>query len=98
MNTTTYKVTCKQCNKSDDVGISDSLKQVKDWGMPKNIVSARFRLDGQWGFQCLCGNYDIITRQEDTFIKNKQNPAPQDIMKVINNLIPQAPKFKMEKI
>lgn len=91
-----YKVICKQCGKSEIIPI-DKDNNVY-WGRVKSIISARYRLDMQWGFQCLCGNNDLLTRQEDKVITDKQNPDVRDIDKVLKTLIPDKPKFEMELI
>lgn len=68
------------------------------WKPVKNIISGRYRLDMQWGWQCVCGNNDITTEQEEREISNLSAPDPVDISKVLKNLIPDKPKFKMEVI
>lgn len=68
------------------------------WGKPDHIISARKRLDGQWGFECMCQNNDLMTEQEKRTIKNHVTPDPEDINAVLKNLKVQAPKFAMEKM
>lgn len=96
MTTTTYKVTCKQCGNSEDIVI-DNQNNIY-WKPVKWIISGRYRLDMQWGFQCACGNNDLETEQERKEIKNLQAPDPSDISKVLKSLIPDKPKFKMESV
>lgn len=93
--TETYKVICRKCTNSDRVAI-ESGRDVY-WGSPKHIISARKRLDGNWGWQCMCGNNDLMTLQEKRQIKNPQTPDPADIKTVLKNLKVQTPKFVMEK-
>lgn len=91
----TYKIICKEC-KLDQVIDIDERRQI-NWGKADRIISGRYRLDNNWGWQCICGNEDIMTDQEKRMIKNHQNPDPQDIRMVLNNLKPQRSKFVMEK-
>lgn len=71
-----------------------------DWlESPENarhpIVSGRERLDGQWGFQCICGNNDLLTTQEARTFSNPVAPKPQEINDIVKNLKPDKPKFEM---
>lgn len=91
-----YKVVCKNCKQSDLIDILEDTKIL--WDHNTYIVSGRKRLDSQWGWQCLCGNNDILTDQEDRVITDKVNPDPKEIHKVISNLIVQKSKFAMEKV
>lgn len=89
-----YKITCKNCEHSDVVCITSEGQVI--WGKNTYIVSARKRLDGNWGWQCMCGNYSLMTAQEDT-ITNKQTPDPQEIEDIIKSLIVEPDnKFAME--
>lgn len=96
MTTKTYKVICKGCGESEDLVI-DSQNNIY-WKPVKSIISGRYRLDMQWGFQCICGNNDITTEQEQREISNLAAPDPVDISKVLKNLVPDKPKFRMEVI
>ena len=68
------------------------------WYDVDKVISARKRLDGQWGFQCSCGNNDIMTAQETQMIADQANPKPQEIEQIMQNLIPDNPKFIMETV
>lgn len=92
----TYKVVCKDCQKSDDIVIDDQNNIY--WKPVNHIISGRYRLDMQWGWQCICGNNDITTRQEQREIADLSAPDPKDISKILKSLIPDQPKFKMEAI
>lgn len=100
-----YRVTCKSCRGGRQVIILESQgREVIDW-LDNNpnpqvvrIISARKRLDGQWGWQCVCGNNDLLTEQENISISDKENPDPSEINSVINNLKVQKPRFNMEVI
>lgn len=90
-----YKITCKECKSSSTVQIENNRIL---WPKDTKIISGRLRLDGNWGWECICGQYDIITAQEKRQIKNLQAPSPQDISSVLKNLKPENPKFAMEKV
>jgi len=96
MSTKTYRVVCNECKESDEVVI-DNQNYIY-WKPVKYIISGRYRLDMQWGWQCVCGNNDITTEQEQREISNLSAPDPTDISKVLSNLIPDQPKFKMEAV
>lgn len=92
-----YTVTCGNCKESSKVGIVNGVSIL--WNNEGNVVSGRKRLDGNWGFQCIsCGNDDLLTEQEKKDIKNLQQPDPKDIDQVIQNLVPQKPRFLLEKL
>ena len=100
-----YLITCKDCEARRQIGIVESDgRELIDWidnnanPTTAKIVSGRKRLDSKWGFQCVCGNDDIMTDQEKNILDNYQDPSPQSIVDVINNLKTQKMKFGMEKI
>ena len=68
------------------------------WKPVKYIISGRFRLDSQWGWQCMCGNNDLLTKQEMSEIHNLQEPDPYEISKVSKNPIRDRSMFNMEII
>lgn len=91
-----YTITCKDCNQSRNIKI-DRLDRI-DWledGKDYSIVSARKRFDGEWGFECTCGNKDIMTEQEKRMISNHAQPQPEELKTIINNLKIQAPQFEL---
>lgn len=59
------------------------------------IISGRKRLDNQWGFECVCGENDLMTSQEVEHFTNPAAPTPQEINDVVKKLIVDKPKFKM---
>lgn len=59
------------------------------------IISGRLRLDGQWGFQCSCGNNDLMTKQEIRSFSNPVAPKPQEINQIVKSLKPDKPKFRL---
>lgn len=91
---TKYSVTCLACKNSDAIVIDG--EQIL-WGTPKNIISGRHRLDRNWGWECMCGNNTILTKQEDEYITDKVNPNPKEIADIIKNLVvDNSKKFSME--
>lgn len=94
---TQHKVICTNCGKSDDIGL-DSSNTVY-WGKNTFIISARQRTDGQWGFQCLCGQNNLVSEQEETSISDMSNPSVQELEIIMNNLVVKRDnKFIMEKV
>lgn len=92
-----YKVTCLKCKQFNIVPIADDRSVM--WKNADRIISARYRLDNQWGFQCICGNNSLLTKQEDEYIEDKQSPDPKQISDVIKNLIPDNRKlFEMRSV
>lgn len=97
-----YNIICKQCKAVRQVGIvKGAYQDIVDW-LDNNpdpqlvkIVSARKRFDGQFGWECICGNNDMWTAQESRFVKNKANPKPKEIAQVMNELKPVVNKFRM---
>lgn len=95
---TRYKVTCKNCKNFNIVPIEEKSRTIK-WEGCDRIISGRYRLDNQWGWQCLCGNNSLLTKQEDEYITDKTNPDPKEIAEVINNLVVEKKQlFIMEKL
>lgn len=99
-----YKVTCLECESARDVVIVKSQgRPLIDW-LDNNpdpevtrIVSGRKRMDGQWGWQCICGNDDLMTDQERNYIKDWTNPEPREIDQIAKDLVAQRPRFKMKE-
>lgn len=89
-----YKVTCDKC-KNSDLLVIDEQRNIY-WKPTNHIISGRYRLDNQWGFQCACGNYDITTAQERKEIKNLASPDSSEIARILKNIIPDKSKFIME--
>ena len=94
-----YLIKCRKCNAERPIRIirDDIIDWLED-GRDHKIVSARKRLDGQWGFQCLCGNNDIMTKQESRAISNPATPKSEEITTIVNNLKIQAPKFDLVEL
>lgn len=80
----TYSVTCKKCKGHSIVVISNDNRIY--WKKIGSVISGRFRLDGQWGWQCSCGINELMSQQESKEIADPVNPDPMDIEKIIKNL------------
>lgn len=97
----TYVVTCLECGAERRIKVVESIDGPKvDWlesadNANHPIVSARFRLDNQWGFQCVCGNNDLMTTQESRSMINPVRPTPQEIAEIVKNLKPDKPAFRL---
>lgn len=95
------KVICKSCEGSRIIEIhKTSLGERIDWlednqEGPFTIISGRERLDGQFGFQCVCGNNDLLTTQEKKAFSNPASPKPQEINEVVKNLMIDPPQFNL---
>ena len=92
-STKKLEVTCLQCKNSDKIVTYED--RLIDWGASTctYIVSGRKRLDGNWGWQCACGNNDIMTQQEIEHITNKQDPDPKEIQDILKDIKPDKPRF-----
>lgn len=91
-----YKVTCKNCKHSDIIHIEQDTNIL--WDKNTYIISGRKRLDMQWGWQCLCGANDLLSKQETREITDKTNPDPQEINQIIKNLEPEESRFVMDRV
>ena len=105
MGSKKYLVTCLHCKSKRQIGIIQvDGRELIDWldndpnPETAKIISGRKRLDNEYGWQCICGNDTILSKQEQEVIHDKANPDPQDILTVTNNLIPEKPTFKMEAL
>lgn len=87
MSTHRYKIVCQKCFGQSIINIQESnLNKYIIWDEVDQVISGRPRLDGYFGWQCLCGNNSLLSKQENRVIKDKQNPSPKDINQVIRNL------------
>lgn len=92
-----YRVVCKTCRRGDVVTIDNDNRIF--WQNNEFIVSGRYRLDNNWGWQCLCGNNNLLTEQEAKEITNKVNPDPNEINRIVQNIkLDKKTKFEMEKL
>lgn len=93
----TFKVICQECQ-------GDSTVLINQWGgvewkRVNRVISARERLDGQWGWQCICGNNNLITKQERESIKDLTSPQVKELDDIKSNLVVEKDtSFNMVKV
>jgi hypothetical protein len=98
-----YKVVCESCQRSDVLKISEytfdgqHIRKV-DYTNHEPIISARFRPDMNWGFECLCGQDSRVAPQEkDALHRLVKNGSEQAIKAIAKSLTPRNElKFRME--
>lgn len=78
-----YKIICQKCKGNSQVNI---IQDIIEWIDVKQVISGRKRLDGNWGWQCLCGNNSILTSQEKRNISNPAQPTALEVKKIIKNI------------
>ena len=103
MNSTKpYQITCLNCDGARSVMIhSTPVGDRVDWkedGGNHKIISARKRLDDQWGFECTCGNNDLMTAQEKRAFTNSAAPTPKELSDVANDLRIEPVRFNLEEL
>lgn len=92
MSFKTHQVVCTQCKGQRVIQIHDTpVGKRIDWLEDKQeeaftIISGRERLDGQWGWECICGHKTIDTPQELRVIADKASPKPQEITEIMKNI------------
>jgi hypothetical protein len=93
-----YKVTCEKCKKSDVLKITPDRMVMYTEHLP--IISARFRPDMNWGFECICGQDSRVAPEErDQLEMLVKNSTPNMIKEIAKSLTPQNNlKFRMELI
>lgn len=90
-----YDVKCKKCKGQNRVGIDEKHKTL-NWISLDPIISARYRFDRKWGFQCRCGQNDLLTPEEDRNWQDKRvHPQPKEMKNIMDNLKEHKPKFEM---
>lgn len=100
----TYNIICSKCKGERQIQLhSTAMGKRIDWleettKADTPIVSGRERLDGAMGFQCICGNNDLLTEQEKRIFSNPASPKPQEINDIVKNLKVDQPKFEMVSI
>lgn len=98
-----YRIKCDNCQAERVVGVIKSFSgDIIDWldnhpdPQEVRIISGRPRLDGNFGWQCVCGNDDLLCEQEKKHIENLQTPSRDDLVKLREIIKPEKPKFHME--
>lgn len=94
------KVTCKKCGESDVVTMDTRLNRPEayDKMMNTNITSFRYRADEKYGWECICGNYDLLAKQEYGNFTNLVSGSPMRLSEIAQMLKEPKVKFAMEKI
>lgn len=93
------KVTCLSCKKSDTITIDERSHTVWDYGkkLLTNFLSARWRSDLQWGFECVCGNDNRLAKAEKKDFDTLVQGDPMSIKRIADSLkIPDEKQFTME--
>lgn len=98
MKITTYKVTCKKCSGSDVIKITDDRQVFYTNHIP--IISARFRPDLKWGFECQCKNDSRVAPEEKDSLDQLVRNGSEDAIKAIaKSLVPHNErKFVIERV
>jgi len=65
-----YEVTCLKCKQSDILLIDDNSHAIINYGKGAgtNLLAGRWRKDSQWGWECICGNDNRVSKQEEQFL------------------------------
>lgn len=99
-----FKVTCGKCKKTSEVKIYENESNLYPFHRVEyledgNIISARFRFDDQWGFECKCGENNILSETEKRYWKHTVvAPKPQEMKSIVDNLKPEKQKFSLETV
>lgn len=93
-----YKITCVKCKKQDHVLIKER-SILYESGAQTNLTSSRFRPDKVWGFECICGNYDLLAHEESKDFDKLISGTPSRIAEIANILSKKPIKrFSMEAV
>lgn len=82
----TFEVRCDKCSGKSITDINETVNLIT-WRKVEQVISGRFRLDGQWGWQCSCGNNSLMTKQEKNNIKDWTTPEPKELEAITNSLV-----------
>lgn len=78
------KVTCKKCKNEEYVIVQPPMQCQFESGAQTKLLSARYRRDRHWGFQCMCGADSRLCKEEipdiDTLVD-----APKMTIKNLKN-------------
>jgi len=74
-----YEVTCLKCKQSDILLIENDSHAIINYGkaINTNLLAGRWRKDNQWGWECICGNDNRVSKIEASFLTElvqKGNP------------------------
>ena len=96
-----YRVTCLLCKKSDVVSIVEDDHQIMNFkdGAMSNLLAARWRQSGDWGWQCSCGNDNRISKSEESFMSVLVTGDKMSIEKIKASLkLDDVKQFAMEVV
>lgn len=65
-----YEVTCLKCKQSDILLIDDNSHAIINYGKgaSTNLLAGRWRKDERFGWECICGNDNRVSKQEEQFL------------------------------
>lgn len=93
-----YLVTCEKCGGSDELSITSDNKNVF-YKEHTPIISARFRPDLNWGFECTCGQDSRVAPQEKDNLETLVRGGEHAIASIAKALTPKNElKFRIQKI
>ena len=81
-----YEVTCLKCKKSSFVRISDGHQIDYEGGMNTNLLAGRWRKSLDFGWECVCGNDNRLSKQEKDEMNNLVTGTPQQIAQIVKSL------------
>lgn len=95
-----YKVTCTSCGQNDVVTIDERqhLPKMYDKFARTPFTSFRYRPDEKYGWQCSCGNYDLLADQEKKHWKDLVTGDSLRLEQIAKMLSEPKLRFKMEKL
>lgn len=98
MTTDNFRVTCEKCGGSDVLKITPD--RIVFYTEHTPIISARFRPDMNWGFECMCGQDSRVAPEEkDSLHVLVRNASESAIKAIANSLTPKNNlKFRMESV
>ena len=65
-----YEVTCLKCKQTDTLLIDDDSHSIINYGKgaSTNLLAGRWRADMSFGWECICGNDNRVSKQEERFL------------------------------
>lgn len=102
-----YLVTCLTCGGSNKASICSGAKDQflcdldTDHEKTGNIkiISARYRPDWRWGFECICGSTSLLSRQELPEVEKLVVGSQAAVDKVVASLkVDDEDKFVMKEL
>jgi hypothetical protein len=77
------QIYCKQCKK--DIGEIEINNGIVSYKKINGILASRFRMDGNWGFECSCGNDSRLCEAEKGKI-GATPPADETLKEITEDL------------